>query len=94
MTIRQRLCAWLFPDIHRESQQYLRLRGKLDEARWWLSASHPEAAALAEHLLREDAHYNGLDVTFPENSWSPPKTVWTIDAFRSWLYTKPFAGKQ
>lgn len=99
--LRRKLSAWLCPEAHKDAARYRRLQGQLDEARWWLGATHPEAASLADLLLRQDRHHwddepaHGIPPwTPPSNPWTPPVTVWGINAFRSWLDSKPFSAER
>ncbi len=92
-SLRRRISAWLDPAAHRDAHRLAKIREQLIEARWWLGVSHPDVAAHADLVLRQDAYLWDEPQIIAER-WSPPSHVWGIGPFRDWLDGRPFAGKE
>jgi hypothetical protein len=86
-----KLSQLLCPGIHDQAQYGRRLGQALDDARWWLGKSHPEAAALAHMLLDSEISYLGVTPHRDENwTWQPPVHVNDVPGLRAWLDGRPF----
>jgi hypothetical protein len=62
----------------------------------WLGTSHPEAASVVQHLLKDDLNY-WTGNKFEKNDslwWRSPPWVCDVSDFRNWLDTKPFDRRQ
>jgi hypothetical protein len=94
--IARAISRWLCPDVHRKAERYWRLRNDLEDARWWMGASHPDAAALAQWAIDKDHWYwtSEHPMRRPEWKWQAPWGTTDIGALRNWLDTKPFAQSE
>lgn len=78
------------PDVFRDAQAYKRVWLTLDDARWWLGSTNPEAASLAQYVIERDEWYWSRPESRRDMNFCPPKWVVSIDSYRAWLATKPF----